>query len=206
MKLHGFANWNDFYVASTQDPIVKSLFFSANEALIAFTLLQRFGIKPGPKFFGYDFEDYVQLSYIALTKAYNTFNPELAKWSTYATTIIRNEILMVFRKNKHYINMISLDQPYCEDEESLMHDIVGKLEPERSDPKTVHESLKEIYRFLRVNPRDQRLLELRIFHGLSESQVAKELGVTRGAISNVLRKFRAKGKMIKEILEEFGYV
>lgn len=46
-------------------------------------------------------EDLFATGLVGVVKAINTFNPDKgAKFTTYATPIIRNEILMTFRKNE----------------------------------------------------------------------------------------------------------
>lgn len=57
-------------------------------------------------------EDLFSIGLIGAVKAVNTFNPDKGvKFSTYATPIIRNEILMTLRK-KRIIPSFSLDEPY----------------------------------------------------------------------------------------------
>lgn len=57
-------------------------------------------------------EDLFSIGLIGVVKAVNTFNPDKGvKFSAYATPIIRNEILMTFRK-KRIIPAFSLDEPY----------------------------------------------------------------------------------------------
>ena len=57
-------------------------------------------------------EDLLSIGLIGVVKAVNTFNPNKGvKFTTYATPIIRNEILMTFRK-KRIVPTFSLDEPY----------------------------------------------------------------------------------------------
>lgn len=57
-------------------------------------------------------EDLFSVGLIGLVKAINTFNPDKGvKFTTYATPIIRNEILMTFRK-KRITPAFSLDEPH----------------------------------------------------------------------------------------------
>lgn len=57
-------------------------------------------------------EDLYSIGLIGVVKAVNTFNPDKGvKFTSYATPIIRNEILMSFRK-KRIISAFSLDESY----------------------------------------------------------------------------------------------
>lgn len=57
-------------------------------------------------------EDLFSIGLIGVVKAAKTFNPDKGvKFTSYATPIIRNEILMSFRK-KRIVPAFSLDEPY----------------------------------------------------------------------------------------------
>lgn len=68
---------------------------------------------------GYSFDDLYSNALFGLTKAINTYKPDKgAKFTTYASRIMSNDILMFVRSNKKHKGILSLDMPIYEGEAS----------------------------------------------------------------------------------------
>lgn len=155
-------------------------------------------------------EDLVSIGTVGLMKAINTFNPEKnIKLATYASRCIENEILMFIRKNSHYKNDVSLEEPLNVDwdgNELLLCDVLG------TDDDSVHKGieLEEEKNILleavkALNIRDRNIIEMRfglnLYDGkeMTQKQVADALGISQSYIS------RLEKKIIGELKYKIGY-
>jgi len=140
--------------------------------------------------------DLFSIGMIGLIKAIDTFKPNIgAKISTYASTCIRNEILMYYRKD-HSKSETSLYQPIGTDNngnelriiDSLFatnKPIADQIEHE-DDQRILHESLDKLPLLYR------QVLELRygLLDGLERSQqvVSDTLKISRSYVSRLEKK------------------
>lgn len=144
-------------------------------------------------------EDLVSIGTVGLMKAINTFNPEKnIKLATYASRCIENEILMYIRKNAHYKNDLSLEEPLNVDwdgNELLLCDVLG------TDDDSVHKGIEveEERNMLldavsALNMRDRNIIEMRFglnrYNGkeMTQKQVADALGISQSYISRLEKK------------------
>lgn len=142
-------------------------------------------------------EDLISIGTIGLIKAVNTFDAEKRiKLATYASRCIENEILMYLRRSCKLKLEVSLDEPLNIDwdgNELLLSDILG------TEPDLVYRDLEdEVDRELlnlamqKLNPREQRIMELRF--GLNntaectQKQVADMLGISQSYISRLEKR------------------
>lgn len=131
-------------------------------------------------------EDLFQIGMIGLVKTVNTFKPEKGvKFSTYATQIIRNEILMALRK-KRIIPAFSLDEDYRfdNDESVLYADIIPSKE--QSDSKFDFDAF-----FKELSDREKKIVLLSM-NGVKQMDIAQDIGVTQSQISRILKGIRKK--------------
>lgn len=148
---------------------------------------------------GIGIEDLVSIGTVGLMKAINTFNPEKnIKLATYASRCIENEILMYIRKNSHYKNDISLEEPLNVDwdgNELLLSDILG------TDEDSVHSGIekeeeKNILRdaVKRLGERERKIIEMRFGFvnpdgkEMTQKEVADSLGISQSYISRLEKK------------------
>lgn len=156
-------------------------------------------------------EDLVSIGTVGLMKAINTFNPEKnIKLATYASRCIENEILMFIRKNAHYKNDISLEEPLNVDwdgNELLLSDIIG------TDDDTVSASLEKqeeknilLSAVESLDERDRSIIEMRFGIGKSQDnektqkEVADLLGISQSYISRLEKKII---NQLKEKISKF---
>lgn len=130
-------------------------------------------------------DDLFQIGMVGLVKAINTFDPDKGvRFTTYATLIIRNEILMTLRK-KRIIPAFSLDEE-CQlgDGESVRYsDMIPSAErfEELSGLKIDLERL-----FNRLNDREKKIVLL-FLNGANQREIAQEIGVSQAQISRILK-------------------
>ena len=150
-------------------------------------------------------EDLISIGTIGLMKAVDTFDAtRKARFSTYASRCIENEILMHLRKTVKQKLEVSLDEPLNVDwdgNELLLGDIlgtdgdvVGQGIEDEVDRQLLHIALNKL------GAREKRIIELRFgLNGCREytqKQVADMLGISQSYIS------RLEKKIINELYKE----
>lgn len=133
-------------------------------------------------------EDLFQIGLIGLVKTINTFNPDKGvKFTTYATPIIRNEILMTLRK-KRIIPAFSLDEEYRLDNGDSVPR--GDMIPsEYSFENLVHSKIALDSNISGMTEMEKRILKLSA-NGKTQRQIVQEIGVSQPQISRILKKIR----------------
>ncbi len=154
---------------------------------------------------GEDMEDLISIGSIGLIKAVSTFDYKKgAKFATYASRCIDNEILMHFRSRKKSAQEVFIDDPIDTDKDgnvlTLMDivadegDFVEDLEQE-ARAKEVREALE------RLEEREKEILILRygIYGGkpLTQREIAAKLNISRSYVS------RIEKKAVEKLKEEF---
>lgn len=119
---------------------------------------------------------------IGLVKAYQSFDPQKAKWTTYAGLVIRTEILLLFRKIKKAQREDYAENPMFQDEEGHEVTILDMLgNPDDNTNVQVQEFLESL------DKRDRLILTLRI-QGADQREIASKIGVSQPAISRSLKR------------------
>ena len=149
-------------------------------------------------------EDLISIGTVGLMKAINTFRADKnIKLATYASRCIENEILMYIRKNSHYKNDVSLEEPLNVDwdgNELLLSDVLGTDEDTVMGNIEREEERNIIHRaVLGLDERDRTIIEMRF--GLltdngekTQKEVADELGISQSYISRLEKKIISKLK------------
>ena len=142
-------------------------------------------------------DDLISIGTIGLMKAVDTFDStRRARFSTYASRCIENEILMFLRKSSQLKNEVSIDEPLNTDwdgNELLLCDVLG------SDPDTVNRNIEcELEKSLVLQAvsklRDRECLIMELRFGLNgrkehtQKQVADKLGISQSYISRLEKK------------------
>ena len=155
-----------------------------------------------------DQEDLVSIGTIGLMKAVDTFDAtRKARFSTYASRCIENEILMYLRKCSAQKTEVSIDEPLNTDwdgNELLLSDILG------TDEDMVMKPIEDdVDRQLlmdavgRLNAREKEIITLRFGLGGGEEKTQKEvadrMGISQSYISRLEKRIIARLK--KEILK-----
>ncbi len=144
-------------------------------------------------------EDLVSIGTVGLMKAISTFKADKnIKLATYASRCIENEILMYIRKNSHYKNDISLEEPLNVDwdgNELLLSDILG------TDEDVVHSGVEHeeekniLLKAVQTLPdREKKIIQMRFGltskdgNEMTQKQVADALGISQSYISRLEKK------------------
>lgn len=135
-------------------------------------------------------EDLYSIGMIGVVKAVNTFNSDKGvKFSTYATPIIRNEILMTFRK-KRIIPAFSLDEPYqLENGDSV------NLSEMIADGKRFEEEViadMQMKKMLStLSDREKKIIYLSI-EGKKQREIAMVYGISQAQVSRIIKSIYKK--------------
>ncbi len=148
-------------------------------------------------------EDLISIGTIGLIKAVDTFNPENgARFATYASRCLQNEILMHFRTQKKLGAEISIQETIDTDHEGnplTYIDIIAQEDTiaDDLDKKQRIAKLKSLI-LTTLTPREREIIEMR--YGLcnkppvTQRVCAQKLGISRSYVSriekNVLEKLR----------------
>lgn len=130
-------------------------------------------------------EDLFSIGLIGVVKAINTFNPDKGlKFSTYATMVIRNEILMTFRK-KRIIPAFSLDEPYrLGNGESVNFSEIIADSRQFEDEVIADIQADEI--ILCSNEREKEIISLSA-DGKSQKEIAGIVGHSQSYVSRIIK-------------------
>ena len=155
-----------------------------------------------------DKDDLISVGAIGLIKAVQSFDVEKnIKLATYASRCIENEILMYIRKKSKQNLEVSLDEPlnYDKDGNELLladileneNDFVGGDLEKQGEKKLLWNAIR------RLNPTEQKIMELRFGLNNGEESTQKEvadlMGISQSYISRIEKKIllRLKKDMAK---------
>lgn len=137
-------------------------------------------------------DDVEQCGLIGLWKACKMYDSDKSKFSTFATTCIRNEILMEMRRRKtlQKVEAVSLDMPVPvegkEDGETSLMDVIR-------DPDDHYAELEYDLTFLDdiASGRDIEILNMSM-DGYSQVEIAERFKISRSYISRIINRTRKK--------------
>ena len=135
-------------------------------------------------------EDLFSIGIIGLLKALNTYDTEKGfEFSSYSALVIRNEILMSFRKNMVSV-AFSLDEPYLLDNGDSLN--YGEMIACNTNFEEETLSLCDIQdSFNGLSERDRRIIGLRV-QGKRQGEIAGELGLSQSYVSRIIKGVRAQ--------------
>lgn len=146
-------------------------------------------------------EELISIGTFGLIKAVNTFDYEKgAKFSTYASRCVENEILMHFRSMKKSTGDLYMNEPIETDKDGNALTLMDLLEDSTNLEEAVDLSIhsKQLYRFLGecLDKRELEIITMR--YGLfgktpmTQKETAGQLGISRSYISRLEKKALAK--------------
>lgn len=146
----------------------------------------------------------ISAGYDGLLKAIKTFDESKGfKFSTYASKVIYNEVLMMLRKTKKYRETITLNNNISEKKEylDLVEDKSHNLA--RSDYYRTLEELKEVA-LQTLSVRHQNIVSTWLDNGctIQQVEVAKQYNITQPQISRIISRFKRR---LKDMLAKAGY-
>lgn len=148
-------------------------------------------------------EELISIGTIGLIKAVSTFDYKKgAKFATYASKCIENEILMNFRALKKSAGDIYINEPVETDKDGNAMTLIDLID----DGIDIHEQVelsirsKQLYKFLEkcLEPRELEIIVYRygLYSGTphTQSETAKKLGISRSYVSRIEKKAISKLK------------
>ena len=142
-------------------------------------------------------EDLISIGTIGLIKAASTFDyNKSAKFSTYASKCIENEILMHFRSRRKSASDVSLNDPVDTDREGNSLTLMDIMSEEIDMVGQIDLQLKsaQLRRYIRslLDDREREIIILRYGLGggcpLTQREVAARLGISRSYVSRIEKK------------------
>ena len=142
-------------------------------------------------------DDLISIGTIGLIKAVSTFDYEKgARFATYASRCIENEILMYFRNKKKYAQDVSFTEPIDSDKDGNTLSLIDIMADERSVAGDIEDKLRDerLYKVIgdTLSLREKEIIYLR--YGLdgrrsyTQREVAKHLGISRSYVSRIEKK------------------
>lgn len=137
-----------------------------------------------------DWEDFFSVGEIGLIKAVDTFNPSKGnKFTTYASTCIRNEIFMSLRKDKKRRQDVSLETPVADADSTftLEQTLPATDNTEQSAINNLEVAkLRELV--ANLDERDRAIIQAIFFDDLPEHEVSKKLNISQSYVSRLKKK------------------
>lgn len=186
---------NDIEILRSMEPQKRRDCLITNNMRLAISVAQKFSYE----------EDYESVAMIGLIKAVDTFNiNKEIQFATYASMVIRNEILMYIRKMKKHSSNISFETIINCDSDGITLSIADVLEyeDESFDNLEQVEQKEKLYDVICSLP-DRECKIICLLYGIDEEvhtqkQVAERLGISQSYISrlekSILKKMKSKLK------------
>lgn len=135
-------------------------------------------------------EDLFATGLVGVVKAVNTFNPDKGvKFSTYAMPIIRNEILMTFRK-KRIIPAFSLDEPYDLGNGESVDFSEMIADSRRFEEEVIVDTQLELI-FSNLSEREKKIITLSM-QNKNQREIAKICGISQPQVSRIIKSVYKK--------------
>ena len=139
-------------------------------------------------------EELISIGTIGLVKAVDSFDyAKGARFATYASRCIENEILMNFRSQKKHADQIYMGEPIETDGDGNQLTLMDIIDDGTDLPELVDTLIqsKQLYAYLKtvLEPREVEILVQRYgLYGstpMTQREVAKKLGISRSYISRL---------------------
>lgn len=141
-------------------------------------------------------DDLFSVGLIGLVKAVNTFDPDKGfTFSGYAMTVIRNEILITFRK-KRIIHLFFIDEPYQLENGDLV-DISEMIADNKRFEDEVISDIQMKKMLSNLSDREKKIISLSM-DGKTQREIAEILGLTQSYISRIIKSIYKKWRKQNE--------
>jgi len=166
-------------------------------------ILKKININPS------DYDDFLQIGMIGLTKAAMTFDEtRQSKFATYAGRCIENEINMHFRKTKNDMRNVSLNEPISEDKDGNALTLEDVLSDESKTNfieisyyiETIEKAISLI---LNCFTERERYIFLYTIGGNGQKEIGNQFNISQAHISRTRKRLRVR---IQNALEKGEYI
>ncbi len=188
-----------FYAVAKGDMAARELLIKHNLRLVAHIVKKYYSASSCQ-------DDLVSIGTVGLIKAIDTFNAKKgAKFATYASKCIQNEILMFFRSQKKLTNEVSLNETIDSDKDGnpltysdiiCCDDTIAEEIETKIYAKKAIEAIKNS-----LTPRERKIIVLR--YGLNNQKPLTQMQIA--AILNISRSYvsRIEKAALEKIRHEF---
>ncbi len=180
---------------SDGDPAARNELIEHNLRLVAYIVNKHYGDSK-------EQEDLISIGTIGLIKAAETFDPDKAiSFSTYASTCIRNQIKMYFRKIKHKSNEVYMNEPIDTDKNGNELTIADIFKDDVcvDDEVDLRINMERLYKAIDavLDERERLIISKRyglicadgtVSRPLAQREVAKMLNISRSYVSRIEKK------------------
>lgn len=143
-------------------------------------------------------DELISVGSIGLMKAIKSYDTEKGNsFSTYASRCIQNEILMMVRSQRKFINEVSLEDKVKTDKDGNEVSLIDVLEDasehvqDKAEIQIIYQKIIDIIN-TSLNEREKEIIFLRYGIGggvpKTQNEVAKELNISRSYISRIEKK------------------
>ena len=135
-------------------------------------------------------EELVAISMVGLVKAANAFESNKGiKFNTFASVVIKNEILMAIRKNRKTWRDISLYSSMGVDDKGNEKEIWETIGDLKSEKQMDRVEIQELIRTIREGlNEEERYVIAQWVDGVPQRKTAEILGVTQSRVSKLTKK------------------
>lgn len=138
-------------------------------------------------------EDLFATGILGIVKAVMNFDCDKSvKFSAFATAVIRNEILMTFRK-KRITRLLSLDELFDLGDGSTAV-LIDMITDKRDYESEVISKLSVEKILAELTDRESQILHLYANKGMTQYEIAIEIGLSQSYVSKILTKIQKKIK------------
>lgn len=137
-------------------------------------------------------EDMQQEALLGLWKACLSYDPDKAKFSTWAGYGVRSQVLQALRKDCRQLDTVSLEATIEGTEGLKLEDIVSEVVP------SICDRYIELMDFLRGLPEKKRLLVQCRLDGMTQQETAEQVGHSQTYCSRMLKAIRQEYSNRKE--------
>ena len=153
-------------------------------------------------------DDLISIGTIGLIKAIDSYSKDKGvKLTTYAAKCIENEILMYFRSNKKYNNVVSLNDIVARSQDGSDISLIDVLEISDinvHDKIELKDDVVNLKKYLNVlNDRELKIIKMR--YGLfneeekTQKEIAKNMKISRSYVSRIEK--RSLVKILREFIK-----
>lgn len=162
----------------------------------------------------YETDELISVGMIGLIKSVDTYDLDKnTKFSSYASSCIRNELFMYFKKNNKHTSIRSLKEVVTYDNDGkklLLEDVIHDEKSNFVEEYEDNETYKIVRNIVEELPSDERFIIMN-YYGftekiISQQEIAGILGISQTAVSKKIKKILKKIQNELQSYEIYGNV
>jgi RNA polymerase sporulation-specific sigma factor len=150
-------------------------------------------------------DDLLMVAKYGMVKAYKSFNEDKgSKFLSYAKTCITNELLMHHRKIARYKGVGYLEHEIITSKDGESLTLLETLDSGEDILQDIcnNDTIQVLMKCVgKLSPKERGVIECRFFRGMTQKEVAKELGVSQSCVSRYEKRILSR---LKTLLNKEG--